>query len=326
MTDGYAVLPHDSYGRDKGLFIASNLPYVLGSNIAGVIEQLGPEVTSFAVGDLVLGQGNPVASLPDFAGLQQFALLNTEAMCRVPDGYSIDDAVTFPTNFTTSYVAMFHPKFFGLQNPSMSPRDRKLPPQTLVIIGGGSNCGRYGIQFAKMAGVERIITIASTANEAALKKLGATHVIDRHRLAAEIKEEVQRIVEGDGATHVYDCISFDYSMPFSLLSSTKKSTFVPLHTIDEELRMRLAQGRDVTVPHMFAIYHAVQPLASEIWTTLAAMMESRTIEPARYKIVEGFNLEAIERGLDSYRNMDTTDPFVVHLPTSWVISSFKKVT
>lgn len=46
----------------------------------------------------------------------------------------------------------------------------------------------------------------------------------------------------------------------------------------------------------------------------------RTIEPGKYKVIEGSDLEAIEHGLDSYRDMDVTDPIVVHRPFSGSIS------
>lgn len=68
-----------------------------------------------------------------------------------------------------------------------------------------------------MAGVERTITIASIKDKAALKGLGATDVIDRHVSTSEDNAEVERIVGQDGVTYIYDCISSDYTMPFSLL-------------------------------------------------------------------------------------------------------------
>lgn len=58
------VLPHDTYGRDFGLFIEQHLPFVPGSNIVGIVSKLGPGVTRYAVGDHIYGQGDPKATIP----------------------------------------------------------------------------------------------------------------------------------------------------------------------------------------------------------------------------------------------------------------------
>ena len=54
-----SVLPHDTYGRDLGLFVADKLPYILGTNITGIVKEIGSNVSSFQVGDRVFGIGNP---------------------------------------------------------------------------------------------------------------------------------------------------------------------------------------------------------------------------------------------------------------------------
>jgi NADPH2:quinone reductase len=65
-----AVLPHDAYGRDYGLFIGDKLPFVLGSSLAGIVERLGPESDStFGIGDHVFGISDVTCLTPDQAGL-----------------------------------------------------------------------------------------------------------------------------------------------------------------------------------------------------------------------------------------------------------------
>ncbi|KIN03638.1 hypothetical protein OIDMADRAFT_51592 [Oidiodendron maius Zn] len=75
--DPYQVLPHDTYGRDRGLFFKAHLPCGLGTNIAGIVTRLGPGVTKYQTGQHIFGQGSPVAPIPDSTGLQEFATLLT---------------------------------------------------------------------------------------------------------------------------------------------------------------------------------------------------------------------------------------------------------
>ena len=63
------------------------------------------------------------------------------------------------------------------------------------------------IQFAKLSGFSPVITTASKSNEAYLKSLGATHVIDRSLPASTIAAEVAKIVGGKPVEFAYDAIS-----------------------------------------------------------------------------------------------------------------------
>ena len=63
------------------------------------------------------------------------------------------------------------------------------------------------IQVAKLSGYSPIITTASLRNEAHLKSLGATHVLDRSLPPSSIIDEIQKIAGGKPVEYVYDAIS-----------------------------------------------------------------------------------------------------------------------
>jgi NADPH2:quinone reductase len=89
----------------------------------------------------------------------------------------------------TAFAALFGRGNLAIPFPGRNEnKDFDYAAQTLVIIGGGSNVGRLTVQFAKMVGIGRIIAIASIRGEEELKKLGATHVIDRY--SKDIPSEV----------------------------------------------------------------------------------------------------------------------------------------
>ncbi|KAL5319054.1 hypothetical protein ACEPPN_014124 [Leptodophora sp. 'Broadleaf-Isolate-01'] len=160
------LLPHDTYGRDLGLFIAENLPYVLGTNITGTVKAVGQDVTGYEIED-------------------RYAFLDARGTAEIPEHISFEDASCFPVNVVTSAAALFLPIGLGFAAPFPDGELGKTldlsfnANRATVIIGGGSNVGKIAIQFARMAKVGKVITVASTKKRAHLLKLGATHVIDR---------------------------------------------------------------------------------------------------------------------------------------------------
>ncbi|WP_158942431.1 alcohol dehydrogenase catalytic domain-containing protein, partial [Streptomyces sp. ERV7] len=72
------------------------LPAVFGSEVAGVVAELGPGVTGFAVGDAVFG--NPVGG-----GYAEYALLPLPVTARKPAGLTFTDAATLPVAGATAY-------------------------------------------------------------------------------------------------------------------------------------------------------------------------------------------------------------------------------
>jgi NADPH2:quinone reductase len=77
------------------------------------------------------------------------------------------------------------------------------------VIGGGSSVGKFAIQYAELASIGTVIAIASAARTEELKKLGATHVIDRHTSDEEIQQVVKEITGEEGVENIYDYVSWD---------------------------------------------------------------------------------------------------------------------
>jgi NADPH2:quinone reductase len=189
-------------------------------------------------------------STPDSAGLQEYAILDVEAMRRLPEGVAMDDAVIFPVNARTSFEVLFHPENgFGFPAPPLAgegsiAKKESIDPkaQTVVIIGGGSSVGRLAIQFASLAGIGRIITVASVQNEAHLRSLGATYVVDRHDTQESIAKKIYKIGSRDDITHIYDWVLWEFSLPLSIVSQTKESKVLTLHPAESGAALAREQG------------------------------------------------------------------------------------
>jgi NADPH2:quinone reductase len=307
------VLPHDTYGRDLGLFFADRLPFVLGTNIAGTILKIGPSPTiTFSIGDHIFGLGNVLAATPEYSGLQQYALLREGVCAKLPEGFDFDEMVTFPVNAGTSFSALFHPLGFEIPPPFAPNPDFNAKSETILVIGGGSNVGKLALQYAKMAGIGQVIAIASASNETELKRLGATHVIDRHLSLGEIKEKISELTREDGLTKIYDCVSWDYTFALSLLSASKPGTLLALHPVEEAEKVAKEKGLNARVQFVLGNSGFMQPLTSTFWEHLPGWVKQGKLEVGPYKVIEGMNLVKIEEGLDSYRDGGKVVPVIVH--------------
>lgn len=221
-----SVLPHDAYGRDKGIFIGDHLPYVPSINIAGTVAKLGLGVTKYKIGQRIFGEGTPLVPKPDQAGLQEYATLRVAHTALIPDGFTEDQVATIPCNAVTAFSAMFNKKHLALPFPRSETFD--YASRTLVVVGGGSNVGRYILQLAKLVGLGKVVAIASMSREKELKALGATHVVDR--FSGDVLGDVYDVVGGkDGVTDIIDTVSWTYELAAEMIRTTGVATIVALH-------------------------------------------------------------------------------------------------
>ena len=174
--------PHDQKARDTGLLIADNLPAVLTNDVIGAVVELGENVSSVKVGDRVVYQpiginkqlGRTNDSIQN--GLQEYAVADVAFLAKIPEGVSDDEAATLPTNVIAPLVALFAELGFAVPWGKDEGGERN-GDKMLLVIGGGTNCGRFGVQLARLAGVGRIVVVGGDEEE--LKGYGATDVLDR---------------------------------------------------------------------------------------------------------------------------------------------------
>ena len=154
------VGPWDALIREHKSVVNATLPIILGSDLSGVIEAVGPGVSTFPVGQEVYGVTNP-----DFCGAYtQFAIASAKMVARRPLRLSHVEAASAPVVAVTAWQMLFdyaHVK----------------PTQRVLILGAAGNVGAYAVQLASQAGLQVFATSASE-DVAQVQTLGATTVID----------------------------------------------------------------------------------------------------------------------------------------------------
>ena len=175
--------------------------------------------------------------------------------------------------------------------------------ESLVIIGGASATGKFGIQLGKVAGIGKIIAIASRSNEQQLKSLGATHVIDRHLSEDQIYDQV-RAITGDELLYVYDCVSFGkggHTLGVRLLSNSRRGTLAVLilrGSVDETSIGEKKEGYEkkwvLCTPKRYP------EVSVPLWEHLPGWIEEGTLKPTTFEVLEGFDAGKINGALNKY--------------------------
>jgi NADPH2:quinone reductase len=253
---------------------------------------------SFPIGAHVFSQG--LLRRPMSGGLQEYTVIDGRYAATVPAGISDTTAALYPINAVTAAMSLFSAAGFAWPFPGTpEAAGFDYAAQKVVIMGGGSNVGRLAIQFARLAGIGTIIAVASASGTELLKRLGATHVVSRQ--ASDVEAQVRGIV-ADELTYVYDTFTKgDQSLGVSLLSDSKKGTFVHITAgaVSEAVLARKNGG--IEVKFVQGISSAIPDFGELFWKQFPTWLETGKVKPLKYKIIEGLDAAKVNEVLDEYR-------------------------
>lgn len=277
----------------------------------GTVTKIGEDVSGVAIGDRVVSQAG-FAPTSTQNGLQEYAVADVGAFSKIPAGTSDDEAATLPTNIIAPLVALF--KVLQIPAPwSPETKGFDYAGTTLLVVGGGSNCGRFGVQLAKLAGIGRIVVVGG--NEAELKGLGATHVLDRHGGQDAVLARIREVV-GDDLIYAYDAVSpvEDQVLALNALSSTKKGALarlLPLGPVDESKVVGKTAGFEVR--DTYGSSQVNPDLAVGFWEHLPGLLEAGKIKPTAYVVKQGLTAENVNEVLDAYRDGKLVTKTHIHI-------------
>lgn len=182
-----AVNPTDTLARDGTRAAQQSVdppPYVPGMDCAGVVDQVGPGVTTgVAVGDRVVAMVVPRGT---HGAYREQIVLDQRAVVHAPTGTSHVEACTLPMNALTARLSL---NLLGLA-----------PGQTVAVTGAAGAYGGYVVQLAVADGL-RVIADSSDTDEDLVRALGAHEVVRRgddvaQRIRALVPDGVDGLADG----------------------------------------------------------------------------------------------------------------------------------
>jgi alcohol dehydrogenase len=194
-----AINYHDIFTRRGMPGIRISLPVIVGSDIAGVISEVGRDVTGWRVGDRVLvdpvfRDGERFGMLGETAhgGRAEYVAVPAAQLVAVPEAVSLEDAASLPLAYGTAYRMLV-------------TQGRLARGEKILVLGASGGVGVACVQIAKLLGAEVIACTSSAAKEKPLAALGADHTVNYAK--ESIVEAVKRLygkprVAGGGGVDV----------------------------------------------------------------------------------------------------------------------------
>ena len=157
------INPIDTKLRARGLYFPDALPAILGCDGAGIVEEVGKEVTRFEPGDAVYycygGLGQKAGNYAEYISVPE------ACAAMKPDCLDFIDAAAAPLVLITAWESLFD-------------RARMSSGQKIFIHAGAGGVGHVAIQLAKLAGCTVATTVSSDEKADLVKELGADRILN----------------------------------------------------------------------------------------------------------------------------------------------------
>lgn len=166
-----------------------DLPFVTGSECAGVVEAVGSAVTGCKVGEDVIFTG----------GVGSFAervAANENMVFPMPKGLSYEQAAGVSIAYFTSYHAL-------------KQRAQIKEGETLLVLGAAGGVGTTAVELGKLMGAKVIAAASSDEKLELCRQLGADEVINYSETS--VKDAIKELTGGKGVDVVYDPVGGDFS-------------------------------------------------------------------------------------------------------------------
>lgn len=253
-----------------GLFkavVKFELPATLGSDLAGVVTEVGSRVTRFKVGDAVFASTFDQGT----GSIAEFAVVPESAAALKPANLDFVQAASIPMVGLTSWQAL-------------KERIALRPGQKVFIPAGSGGIGTFAIQLAKILGA-RVGTTTSTSNIDLVRSLGADEVVDYRKQAFEAVlrgyDAVLGTVRGDAIEKSIGILNARGRIvslvgPLDVAFARARRLNVVLRLVFALMSrriMRLAKKRDVDYSFLFA-----RPDGDQL-AQIGRLLETQRIRP-----------------------------------------------
>jgi NADPH2:quinone reductase len=172
----------DVLNRHGGALTAT--PHIVGYQAAGTVVAVGDGVADISVGDRVVSLGMDGSHAELRAAHHSFCWV-------LPDGISMEDAASVPTEFGTAHDCLFE---FG----------RLVSGETALVHAAASGVGIAAIQLAKRAGARVLATASSDERLERLRPFGLDEGINY--ATEDFVDAVRRLTNGQGADVIVDSV------------------------------------------------------------------------------------------------------------------------
>jgi len=251
------VNPVETYIRAGTYARLPELPYTPGNDGAGVVEQVGADVTEFKAGDRVYTAGSLTGTYAEFA------LCKKEQVHPLPTNVSFAQGAAIGTPYATAYRGLLQ-------------RAVAKPGETVLVHGASGAVGTAAVQLARTGGLRVFGTAGSDQGLKLAREQGAHEVFDHH--APEHFEQIMKATGGRGVDVIMEMLA-NVNLGNDLTILAKGGRVVIIGSRGPvEINPRNTMQRDADVRGMILPNTPPQEMAS-IHAALVAGLENGTLRP-----------------------------------------------
>jgi NADPH:quinone reductase-like Zn-dependent oxidoreductase len=207
-------------------------PCVMGYEVAGVVRDVGANVTGFS-------EGQRVFAGTRFNGFAELVATNAANVFPLPEGVSFEQGAAVTVNYATAYAAV---------NLMAGVR----PGEVVLVHAAAGGVGIAALQLLRGKGAE-VIGSASASKHDAIREQGVTQAIDYR--TQDVKAEVERITNGRGADVVLDPLG-EFRASYSMLATGGRLVIYGVSKLLTGVRRNF--GKAVKVVATMARFNAIQ--------------------------------------------------------------------
>lgn len=184
------VNPIDTKLRQRGTFYKEEMPAILGCDGAGIVAEIGSEVTRFKPGDEVYfcAGGLGKTGTGNYA---EYTVVEEHLVARKPTSLSFAEAAAAPLVLITAWEALYD-------------RARLTAGQTVLIHGGAGGVGHVAVQLAKLRGAKVGTTVGSTDKARLVRQMGADEPILYKQ--TDFVQSILTWTQGEGVDIAFDTV------------------------------------------------------------------------------------------------------------------------
>jgi len=252
------VNPYDTYMR-SGSYGANNpaLPYTPGSDAAGTVERVGPNVKEWKAGDRVYTAGTRTGAYAELT------VSKSDQLHRLPDRVTFAQGAGVHVPYATAYRALFqlaHAK----------------PGEVILVHGASGGVGVAALQFARAAGMTIIGTAGSDEGLQLVAREGA-HTVINHR-APNYQQQIIDATAGRGVDVILEMLA-NVNLGHDLKMLAHRGRVVVIGSRgDVQVTPRDIMMREATVTGVF-LWRLPPADAVEVYAALEAGLRDAVLSP-----------------------------------------------
>jgi len=251
------VNPVETYIRAGTYARLPELPYTPGNDGAGMVEQVGPDVTGLKAGDRVYTAGSLSGTYAEFA------LCKKEQVHPLPANVSFAQGAAMGTPYATAYRGLLQ-------------RAAAKPGETVLVHGASGGVGTAAVQLARAHGLRVFGTAGSDEGFKLVREQGAHEVFD-HR-APDHFEKIMKATGGHGVDVIVEMLAnVNLGKDLTILAKTGRVVIIGSRG-PVQINPRDTMQRDADVRGMILPNTPPAQMAS-IHAALVAGLEDGTLRP-----------------------------------------------